>query len=257
MNQLAQIKQTLNSPEIVEKMTLALNGNREKALKHASSVYTEIQKTAGDSKKDLTGCTPHSLVQCMVDAANMQVSIDGRQHAHIVKYGKNATLQLGYRAYLAKVKEHYPDADIVVKPIYEGDNLEVFTKDSVPTYNLTQADPFKSGKEGMIGVLVACTYTAGDKLTRKIETVPMERINRAKSAAKQQFIWNSDFVEKAKAAAIKNAFKIMFAEIQGLQEAVTYDNEHNYEMKDVTPKQDDDLKQALIEPDVIEVKESQ
>lgn len=248
-NSLANIHGSLFSEPAIKSLAVSLNAKKEQALTYANSVYTEIKKSAG-SKNDLTQCDPQSLLQCMRDAASFQLSIDGRQHAHLIKYGNGATLQIGYRGYLAKVKEHYPDAEIVAKAIYQGDELNVYTKDSVPTYDLKQQNPFASGEANMLGVLVACTYTDNGRLVRKVETVSMERINRAKRAAKQKFIWDSDFVEKAKAAAIKNAFKIMFAELQGLQNAIMYDNEHNYDPqpRDITPKQtDDDLKQALLQ----------
>jgi recombinational DNA repair protein RecT len=189
----------------------------------------EIEKTAGDPKKDLTICNPQSVAQCMIDAASFKMKIDGRQHAHLVKYGNNCTLQIGYRGYLAKIKEHYPDADFVVTPIYEGDQLEITDNNGDQDYKLVKKNAFADGDNGFKGILFVVTYTDNGRLIRRVNTVPKSRIDRARKAAKQDFVWSSDYIEKAKAAAIKASCKIHFASLSGLSDVMSYDNERNYD----------------------------
>lgn len=235
-NQLTVIENKLTTPEVRKEIALRLNldpndeAAQNKAKKYAMSVLAEIAKTQGDPKKDLTVCSPDSIVQTMIDAAQFQLSIDGRQHAHIVKYGQNATLQIGYRGYLAKVKEIYPDADFTIRPIYEGEKVKIIDDGGSQTYTVSgDVDPFDVDESKLKGVLVAVSYTDNGRLIRKVNAVPKSRIDRAKRAAKQDFIWKSDYIEKAKAAAIKASFKVMFASIQGLQDVANYDNQKNYD----------------------------
>lgn len=238
-NNLTIIADTIRAPETMGKLMLALgheNGKDPAAIndakRYASSVLAEVERTAGDSKKDLTTCTPNSIVQAMIDAAKFRLMIDGRQHAHLVKYGAAAVFQPGYRAYLFKVKEAYPDADITVRPIYNGETVRIIDEGGDQTYSIqSEIDPFDVKDADFKGVLVSVVYTDNGRLIRKAQAVTKARIDRAKSAAKQDYIWKSDYVEKAKAAAIKAAFKIMFASIQGLQEMIRYDNEKHYDIE--------------------------
>lgn len=229
-----QIKNALTTKESISKMAMAAGfesnneKGRSKAMACAASVFSEIEKSAG-SKQDLTGCSPDSIVQCATDAMRYDVPIDGRQMAHLVKYGNKATFQIGYRAYLAKMKEHYPDADFAIEPVFNGDQLDIWEENGVQHYSLKKGSVFNDGAENLQGVLVAVTYTDNGRLIRKVNAVSKTRIERAKNAAKQDFIWRTDYIEKAKAAAIKATFKHMFAALQGLQDMIRYDNENHYD----------------------------
>lgn len=239
-NQLQIIEQKLTSDEVTNRIALALNippddeAAQNKAKKYASSVLAEVTRTKG-SKNDLTLCNPDSIVQTMIDAAQFQVAIDGRQQAHLIAYGKNCSFQMGYRGYLAKIKEHYPDADFVTEPVYEGDEVKLWNENGVQKYTHNKKAAFRSGENGFIGVLFAVTYTDNGRLICRVMDVPKERIDRARAAAKQKYVWSSDYIEKAKAAAIKVACKQLFASIQGLQDIASYDNKNNFKLQDATP----------------------
>ncbi len=233
-NQLAVIKQELTSTETSKEMAVAMGVNpgdesaMNKVAKYAYGVFSTIQASVG-TKQDLSGCNPQSIKATMIEAANRGVYIDGRQHAHLVKYGNNCTFQMGYRGYLAKIKEFYPDADFVVEPVYSGDEVKIWNENGQQNYTHKKAGAFRSGEKDFIGILFAVTYTDNGRLIQRVTDVAKERIDRAKGAAKQKYVWSSDYVEKAKAAAIKNACKQLFASIQGLQDIVDYDNRNNYD----------------------------
>lgn len=239
-NQLAVISDALRSPQIQGRLMLALGFEDSKdpragneAKKYAASVLAELEKMALDkNKSQILNCTPQSISQTMIDAAKFRLMIDGRQHAHIVQYGPNATLQLGYRAYLYKVKEAYPDADITVRPIYEGESVRINDENGFQTYTVqSEIDPFDAKENTLKGVMVAVTYTDNGRLVSKAMPILKNRIDRAQKAAKQDYIWKSDYIEKAKAAAIKAAFKIMFTQIQAVQEMIDFDNKQNYSVE--------------------------
>lgn len=242
MNQLALIEKKLHDKDVTNRLTVALNLDPKdetairKASKYVDSVLSEIRKSASDPKKDLTGCHPDSIIGSMIDAARLELTIDGQQHGYLVKYGNNATFQIGYRAYLYKIKKYYPDADFTVELIFNGDEVNIWSDNGVDQFTFKKGDPFNHNQANFKGVLFAVTYTDNGRLVRKVTAVPKERIDRARKAAKQDFIWGSDYFEKAKGAAIKNAAKHMFASIQGLQDVIRFDNEdYDPEKQPATP----------------------
>jgi len=236
-NQLQVIDSTLKSKATIGRLTMALGYNagdelgKQEAFKYAASVLAEIEKSAGDKNKDLTVCRPDSIAQTMIDAARFRFMIDGRQHAHIVKYGNAATLQIGYRGYLAKIKEHYPDADFTVEPIFQGDILKINDDNGYQSYTLDKASNFNDDLTKLQGILAVISYSMGDRKIQKVTTMSAKEIEKVKSAAKTKFVWDAWYIEKAKAAAIKRAAKIHFATIQGMQEIIHYDNARHFNIE--------------------------
>lgn len=236
MSNLPAIRQEIFNDKVLNRLAVALgeptNGvaQNQAVMKYPASVIAEIERTMGDEKKDLSKCTPHSIAQAMIDSARFRMMIDGRQHAHLVKYGNAVQFQPGYRGYLAKIKETYPDADFIVEPIYEGDELKMWGADGVQHYELKKGAAFNDGDKGFNGILFAVTYTDNGRLIRKVNGVSKMRVDRARKAAKQDYIWSSDYIEKAKAAAIKSSCKVTFAALQGLQDVIRFDNDHHHEV---------------------------
>lgn len=264
MNNLAVIEENVSKAK--GQIVLALGGSSSNdpafspdAARYIQGVMMEVKKSVGKKTGDLSLCNPQSIVQAAIDAARMRVDIDGRQHAHLVAYGDKVSFQMGYRGYLAKIKEVYPDASFDIKLVFEGDELDIGTKDGVDYFNHKPKDPFNENMAQFKGILFAVTYAATGRLNSKVSIVPKSRIERARKAAKQDHIWSSDYFEKAKAAAIKAACKHMFASIQGLQELIQYDNERNFNVdapavpeKGVTIV--DNLNAAITGDDISDVK---
>lgn len=233
-NSLTLIEQKLTSPDVTNRLIVALGlpPNDEKAqseaFRYASSVLAEIRKVDGDPKRSLSGCTPDSIIQSMIDAANFKLAIDGKQHAHLVKYGNNATLQIGYRGYIAKISEHFKDADFTAEAVFKGDVLAMSDNGGFQTYTLSKADAFADGWQNLQGVVVRLSYSKGGERFQKVTAVSKSDLEKIRKSAKQDFVWNQWPIEKAKAAAIKRACKIQFADVMGLQEVIRYDNEMHF-----------------------------
>lgn len=241
MNALTTINDTFRQKEVVNKMTMALgfrsddDAGRQEAFKYIASVLAEIQKSSTDEKKDLTQCDPQSLVQCAIDAAQLKLAIDGRQHAHLVKSfvkgrGAVAELRVGVRGFVSKITEHYPDADISATLVFEGDELAITKEDGIDHYTLKKADVFESKPEKLKGVLVVMSFTKGDKRFQHCEVVNAAEIGKIRKKAKFDGVWAEWFGEKAKVAAVKRATKFVFAGLTGLQELIRYDNAKNFQL---------------------------
>jgi len=198
--------------------------------KYVLSVLSEISKTVGDNKKDLTKCTTSSIVNAIKQAYDLNLEIDARQHCHLIKYGDTANLQIGYRGYIYAIKRAYPDANIDCKLVYEGDDFTINKEGDTTSYNLTVKDPFAK-RDKVIGGYCYISYSSNGRLVSFIETVRLDEINKIKDCAKAGFIWNSWFEEKAKVAIIKRACKVHFSGINQIAEITEFDNKEF----DVTP----------------------
>ena len=220
------IENGLNNSELL-KIQLGSNHN-----KYVISVLNEIKKTANDDKKSLVNCTPDSIISAIKQACDLQLEIDARQHCHLVKYGNNATLQVGYRGFIYAIKRAYPDANIDCKLVYKGDVFAIRSEGDATTFSLEVKDAFSRSQADVIGGYCHISYTVGNRLVSFCETMSLADINKIKGKAKQDFIWKEWFEEKAKVAIIRRACKIHFSGIQQIEQITEFDNQ-DYDLEKV------------------------
>lgn len=220
------IENGLNNSELL-KIQLGSNHN-----KYVISVLNEIKKTTNDDKKSLVNCTPDSIISAIKQACDLQLEIDARQHCHLVKYGNNATLQVGYRGFIYAIKRAYPDANIDCKLVYKGDVFAIRSEGDATTFSLEVKDAFSRSQADVIGGYCHISYTVGNRLVSFCETMSLVDINKIKGKAKQDFIWKEWFEEKAKVAIIRRACKIHFSGIQQIEQITEFDNQ-DYDLEKV------------------------
>lgn len=220
------IENGLNNSELLK---IQLGNNHKK---YVISVLNEIKKTANDDKKSLVDCTPDSIISAIKQACDLQLEIDARQHCHLVKYNKNATLQVGYRGFIYAIKRAYPDANIDCKLVYKGDVFTIRSEGDATTFYLEVKDAFSRIQADIIGGYCHISYTVGNRLVSFCETMSLADINKIKGKAKQDFIWKEWFEEKAKVAIIRRACKIHFSGIQQIEQITEFDNQ-DYDLEKV------------------------
>jgi phage RecT family recombinase len=198
-----------------------------------------------DSKRDLSNCSPLSILTAVKQAVDLGLEIDSRQHCHLVKRNKNVgtkdkpkwteevQLQVGYRGYLYKIKEHYSDANFVVGLVRSGDTFLINKTDENDSFTHKEANPFDSSLNNIIGGYCYITYTLGGRKISKIITMSKQEINKIKDVAKAKDIWDTWFEEKAKVAIIRRACKLIFA---GLTQKLDEFNNDEFDL-DNKPKQ--------------------
>lgn len=192
-------------------------GSTPRAKQYMLSVLAEIKKNAGDSRKDLTQCDPKSIFLAARDAAKLRLEIDGRQHAHLVKYGNKVQLQIGYRGYLARLQSSLEGFTAHVECVYKGDTVEVIQDGLQGKVLHKKGDPFGTLTDNdIIGVYCQLSYLAGGERVTYVTTMNILEINKIKNKAKTSDIWNTWFTEKAKVACLRRACKAHFS-------AVTHD----------------------------------
>jgi phage RecT family recombinase len=245
---------------LLDKLPQFYNGNANKYIK---SVLLEIAKSKMDSKKDLSNCSPLSILTAVKQAVDLGLEIDSRQHCHLVKRNKNVgtkdkpkwieevQLQVGYRGYLYKIKEYYPDVNFVVGLVRAGDVFSINKADESDSFTHKEANPFDSNLASIVGGYCYITYTLGGRKISKIITMSKQEINKIKDVAKTKDIWDTWFEEKAKVAIIRRACKIIFA---GLTQKLDEFNNDEFDLN--KPKQEpiiiNDLPPADVEPETIE-----
>jgi recombinational DNA repair protein RecT len=222
--------------------------------KYILSVLNEIKKTQGDTAKDLTTCTPESIVRAVKTACDLNLEIDSRQHCHLVKHNKNigtdkspnwiseASLWIGYRGFIYSIKRVIQDANIDVQMVYKDDEFKVAKEGDKTSYTLVRNNPF-GNKTEIVGGFCYISYTINGRLVSFCETVSLLEINKIKGKAKTQTIWDSWFEEKAKAAIIKRACKVHFSGLQEIAEIAEFDNQEYDLMKDVSPEEQENITQ--------------
>lgn len=243
------IENGLNNSELL-KIQLGSNHN-----KYVISVLNEIKKTANDDKKSLVNCTPDSIISAIKQACDLQLEIDARQHCHLVKYGNNATLQVGYRGFIYAIKRAYPDANIDCKLVYKGDVFAIRSEGDATTFSLEVKDAFSRSQADVIGGYCHISYTVGNRLVSFCETMSLADINKIKGKAKQDFIWKEWFEEKAKVAIIRRACKIHFSGIQQIEQITEFENQ-DYDLEKVVEPEIEtiDSEQGIEIADLAKVK---
>lgn len=205
--------------------------------RYGTEIIAEIGKTKG-TDVDLTICSPSSIIVAIKKACDLELTIDGRQHCHLVKYGKEVNLQIGYRGFVYTIKRAYPDANIDVQLVYKGDEFKLIKEGDTTTYSLTRSNPFAT-EQDIVGGFCYISYTLGGRLVSFCETMSLAEINKIKGCAKQDSIWKKWFEEKAKVAIIKRACKMHFSGINDkIQKISEFDNQEYDLEKEI--KIDDD-----------------
>ena len=243
---------------LLDKLPQLYNGDANKYIK---SVLLEITKSKSDPKKDLSVCTPFSILTAVKQAIDLGLEIDSRQHCHLVKYGNNAQLQVGYRGFIYAIKRAYPDANIVVNLVKEGDVFSIKRNGDIEEFTHTIKDSF-AGQDKIIGGYCYISFTLGNRKIAKVEAVSKEEIDKIKGSAKQDFIWKAWFEEKAKVAIIRRGCKVIFAGLNNdlLDNLVNKDNE-NFDLNQETksePKIINDLPKVdfEVEDEIVEKQET-
>ncbi len=179
---------------LLEKLPQFYSGDANKYIK---SVLLEIVKSKSDPDKDLSKCTPSSIFTAVKQAVDLGLEVDARQHCHLVKHGNSAILRIGYRGYIHKIKEHYPDANFVVGLVRSNDTFSINKTDENDSFTHKEANPFDSSLNNIIGGYCYITYTLGGRKISRITTMSKSEIDKIKDVAKMKAPWfQVEYIEK-------------------------------------------------------------
>lgn len=112
-NELMTIKEYLAAPMVQQRISEMLDDR-------ASDFTTSVISLAGNDPK-LMKCEPRSLFNACLAAASMRLPISKELGmAHIIPYGNEAQIQLGWRGYVQLAQRSGEYLTIAAAPIYDG-----------------------------------------------------------------------------------------------------------------------------------------
>lgn len=164
--------------------------------------------------------------------------------------GKHITLtQRGvtfdYVAYKNKMLQVYPDSEIDVELVYNGDSFAFEKENGHVTYKHVFNNPFNHKEQDIIGGYCIIKNKRGEFIT----LLSTEEMEKARKVAKTQSIWKAWLPEMYKKTVIKKAVKFHFDDIYTVledEDNKDYDLEKIDEPAD-KPELPEALKNAILE----------
>lgn len=154
----------------------------------------------------LQQCTPVSLLQCIITAAELGLEPGGALgHAYLVPYGKAATLIVGYRGFIQLMRNSGQLASIRAVVVHEKDVFEM-------REGIEQSIKHKPYLDGDAGPLkyVYCVAKLKDGSVQ-IELMTRAQVDaiRARSRSGSSGPWQTDYEEMAKKTVVRRIAKYM------------------------------------------------
>lgn len=147
----------------------------------------------------LAGCTPESVMKCMLDLSALGLEPDGRR-AHLIPYGNTCTLIIDYKGLVELARKNgevsYIRADVVCdKDVFTYVNGEV-----------NHAIDFRNDRGPMYAAYAVVTFKDGSKHSEVMVRSEIEAI-RKRSKAGDDGPWVTDYNEMAKKTCFRRASK--------------------------------------------------
>lgn len=161
------------------------------------------------SKQPLSTLDPQSIREAFKASLDTGIPVDKRQLAYVVKYGNKIEYQIGFKGFISRIKEIYPNASVKAEIVYAGDVFNVEKVNGQAKYTHKIANPFASIKD-MNGVYAYIQYTDKGKEYSFIEIMGKDEILKIRGKAKTKFVWDEWFGEMAKKAVIRRLCKTLF-----------------------------------------------
>lgn len=214
------------SPNIMEKYNKLSELLSQSNPSLVEKFVSYCQRVATEKNKD--GSLKNTFMQKL--SAEKLAELYKRVESEGLEFdGKHVTLQstgisYDYVAYKNKMLIAYPESQIIVDVVKEGDNFNFSNEDGKITYKHDIKEPFKTaGEDTIIGAYSIIKNKRGEFLT----LLSKEEIAKHRSVAKTDYIWRQWFKEMTMKTVIKKACKYHFDDI--FQSIEDMDND-NYEL---------------------------
>lgn len=237
------IKSLINSDAMREQFARALP-------KHLSPErFARVAITALTRTPKLSECTPASMMKCLLDLSAMGLEPDGRR-AHLIPYGKEATLIIDYKGLVELIRRSGDVASIRAETVCEKDSF-TWTNGQV-----NHAIDWRQPRGKVQAVYAEAVMKSGERQTAVMTFDEVEGI-RKRSKAGNAGPWVTDWAEMAKKTAVRRLSKMLPLSSE-IMEHVTKDDD-NVPMRNVTPTETpkfllpevDEAPQEETEPEII------
>ena len=188
------LRDWLQAPEFKEQLTLACG----EAIKPEH--FLRVAITAMNKVPKLYDCTRESVFQCMLNCAAFGVELNGRD-AHLIPYGKEATLIIDYKGYVRLVMNTGLVSNIHADVVRENDGFE---------YDLGEVKrhviDFRKPRGEIYAVYCIVTMKDGTKKAEVMSKDDVEAVRR-RSRSGTSGPWVSDWGEMAKKTCFRRLQK--------------------------------------------------
>lgn len=179
------------------------NAIQKAAPRHLSAErFLRIANTAMTRVPKLRQCTVSSFWNCLIQLSAVGLEPDGR-NAHIIPYGKEATLIIDYKGIIQCVRRSGEISDIRADVVCENDKFE-YDKGCVTRHTID----FHAPRGDMYA---AYSYVKFKDGTESYEVMSKDEIDqiRDRSAAKNSGPWVTDYNEMAKKTCVRRHSKYL------------------------------------------------
>lgn len=230
LSKTSDIRTIIASPKMQEQFAKALP-------KHLSAErFGRIAITALTRTPKLAECTQESLFKCLLDLSAMGLEPDGRR-AHLIPYGKEATLVVDYKGLVELVRRSGDVAKIHCDTVCENDNfIHSMGEVTVHTYDLRKdrGEPYAAYAQ--------VTMKDGSVQAEIMPKAEIEKI-RDKSAAwgawlkyKKEGPWNQHEGEMWKKTAFRRLTKWLTLSPEVSESIAKVDEYEFAPMRNATPE---------------------
>lgn len=197
--------------------------------KHEFQKVVQDVSTAYHKDKLLQKCDKKQILLNVIDCLNLGLTIDKREHAYLVprpkfKYidgkktdiiiGYTSTLQIGWRGYIYKITQQYPDFNIdKICFVRKEDEFKVENYNESTQITHLPSDPFDNSINNVRGIYCILSFTKEKRLCKAVEFMSLGELNKIKSKATMGAIWRDWFEEQSKKTVLRRACKRIFPSI--------------------------------------------
>ena len=181
----------------------------------------EVAMVAHSTNPDLFKCTSLSVMQSIMDCVELGLEFSGkRQFAHLIPYGKECTLQIGYRGFLELARRSGKFLKFEARVVYEGESfrMEYGTEPSIrhiPDFDETR--PVKC--------VYAIAYFKGGGTQFAVKS--KAEIEKIRAIAQTDKVWSKHWNEQAKKTVLKLLCKLL-DQTPEMSQASQVDNDINF-----------------------------
>ena len=195
-----------------QKQIKSLLGDKAKADKFMAGALQVA------TSHDLSQCSPNSIVTALVSIAQLDLNPDKNiGQAYLIKYGQNATLQVGYRGYIQLL--HRAGWLVKAYPVYECDEFSMSFNgwenevNIEPDFEKRMDDDKEWTCSNLRGVYVVARNSVTDEeysdfVTKKV-IEKSRKASQNQKGAKPTGVWLDWYAEMAKKTAIKKLAKLL------------------------------------------------
>ena len=232
-----------------EAIIKSLPDHKESDVIRYATYLDDLSKEKKDGKQKnywMSNFTTESFAELFKRVSDEGLVLDGSDitvQSHWSSESKRNTLTVSYnyQAYKNKMLLAYPETEIDVQLVYEGDTFSFAKETGKVVYNHSITNPFSQKDDDIIGAYCILKNQRGQFLT----TMSPEDIEKHRKVAKTDYIWRKWFKEMCLKTVIKKAcgkhFKDKFKGIESMdnensdiESSVDVDLQHKQAIENIT-----------------------